>query len=220
MNAGSDMTMTNAIRKFLTLLAALFCYFTAAGAAGADMLAPDVLARTVTNEVLAIIRADTDLQAGDPKKVHDLIETKIAPHFSFGTMTRLAMGRNWRKANPAQRKALVEQFRALLVRTYTAAFTQYKNQTIEYRPLHMTPNDDDVVVRSRIKQPSGQPVAVDYNMEKTGKGWKVYNVKIEGISLVENYRNTFNTEVQRNGIDGLISSLAEKNNKLAQLGQR
>ena len=106
------------------------------------------------------------------------------------------------------------------MRTYTAAFTQYKNQTIEYRPLHMAPNDDDVVVRSRIKQPSGQPVAVDYNMEKTGKGWKVYNVKIEGISLVENYRNTFNTEVQRNGIDGLINSLAEKNNQLAQLGQR
>jgi len=220
MNPGSEMNMTNAIRKVFASLAALFCCFTAGGAAGAGMLAPDVLARTVTDEVLAIIRADKDLQAGDPKKVHDLIETKIAPHFSFATMTRLAVGRNWSKANPTQRKALVAQFRALLVRTYTAAFTQYKNQTIEYRPLRMAPNDDDVVVRSRIRQPGGRPVAVDYNMEKTDKGWKVYNVKIEGISLVENYRNTFNAEVQRNGIDGLISSLTEKNSQLAQLGQR
>ena len=201
------------MRKLLLLLTVFSCYLTAIAA---DMPAPEVLARTVTDEVLAIIRADKDLQAGDQKKVHDLIETKIAPHFSFTSMARLAMGRNWSRANPAQRKALTSEFRALLVRTYTTAFTQYKNQTIEYRPLRMAPSDDDVVVKSLIKQPSGQPVAVDYNMEKTDKGWKVYNVKIEGISLVENYRNTFNAEVQRSGIDGLIRSLAEKNRMLAQ----
>jgi phospholipid transport system substrate-binding protein len=218
--SGSEVTMSNAMRKLFSLPIIFSCYFTALGAHAADMLAPDVLARTVTEEVLAIIRADKDLQAGDQKKVNALIETKIAPHFSFTSMTRLAMGRNWSRANAAQRKTLVDEFRALLVRTYTTAFTQYKNQTIEYRPLRMAPNDDDVVVKSLIKQPSGLPVAVDYNMEKTDKGWKVYNVKIEGISLVENYRNTFNSEVQRSGIDGLIGSLAEKNRTLAQAGRK
>ena len=166
-----------------------------------------------------ILRADKDIQAGNQKKVYDLIDTRIAPHFSFTTMTRLAMGKNWNQANPDQRKALTHEFRVLLVRTYTTAFTQYSNQTIEYRPVKLAPNDDDVVVKSFIKQPSGQPVAVDYSMEKTDLGWKVYNVKIEGISLVENYRNTFNTEVQKSGIDGLIKALADKNRALVQQAQ-
>ncbi len=126
-------------------------------------------------------------------------------------MTRLAMGRNWKQATPDQQKALSQEFRTLLVRTYTTAFTQYQDQTVEYRPVKLAPGETDVVVKSLIKQPSGQPVSVDYRMEKTDTGWKVYDVKIEGISLVENYRNTFNTEVQRNGIDGLIKSLADKN---------
>lgn len=195
------------------------CFIIATPARGAQTTAPDALAKTVTDEVLVVIRADKDIQAGNHKKVYDLIETKIAPHFSFTTMTRLAMGKNWTQANPDQRKALTGEFRALLVRTYTTAFTQYSNQTIEYRPVKLAPNDDDVVVKSLIKQPSGQPVAVDYSMEKTDQGWKVYNVKIEGISLVENYRNTFNTEVQKSGIDGLIRALADKNRTLVQQAQ-
>lgn len=193
--------------------------FLAAIPARAQTMAPDALAKTVTDEVTAIIRADKEIQAGSQKKVYELIETKIAPHFSFTSMTRLAMGKNWSQASPEQRKALTSEFRVLLVRTYTAAFTQYKNQIIEYRPLKLAPGDDDVVVKSLIKQPSGQPVAVDYSMEKTDQGWKVYNVKIEGISLVENYRNTFNTEIQKHGIDGLIKTLAEKNKALVQQAQ-
>jgi phospholipid transport system substrate-binding protein len=189
-------------------------------AVAADTLAPDVLAKTVTEEVLTIIRADKDIQAGNQKKVLDLVETRIVPHFNFFGMTRIALGKNWNQANAEQRKALTQEFRTLLVRTYTTAFTQYKNQTVEYRPLRLAPGDNDVVVKSFIRQPSGQPIAVDYSMEKTDAGWKVYNLKIEGISLVENYRNTFNTEIQKGGIDGLITTLADRNKSLAQVVQK
>lgn len=183
----------------------------------AGILPPDALARSVTEEVLGILRTDKDLAAGNHRKVVELIESKVAPHFEFTSMTKLAMGRNWSQANPDQKKTLTQEFRTLLVRTYTTAFTQYKDQTVEYRPLRLAPDETDVVVKSLIKQPSGQPVSVDYRMEKTDGGWKVYDVKIEGISLVENYRNTFNSEVQKGGIDGLIKSLADKNkNALVQ----
>lgn len=197
------------MRKIVALLLG-FIFFAGVSAGAADIAAPDVLARSVTDEVVKIIRADKELQAGNQKKVVDLIENKVAPHFEFATMTRLAMGRNWSQANAEQKKALTQEFRMLLVRTYTTAFTQYRDQTIEYRPLKLAPDETDVVVKSLIRT-SGQPVAVDYRMEKTDRGWKVYDVKIEGISLVENYRSTFNSEVQRHGVDGLIKALADKN---------
>ena len=172
---------------------------------------PDALARSVSDEVLALIRTDKDLQAGNQKKLLELVDAKVLPHFNFQTMTQLAMGRNWRSATPEQQKQLIAEFRALLVRTYTTAFTSYKNQTVEYKPVRMRPDDTDVTVQSLIKQPSGPPVSVDYSMEKVSGAWKVYNIKVEGVSLVENYRNTFNTEIQKNGVDGLIKSLADKN---------
>ena len=176
---------------------------------------PDVLARSVTDDVLATIRSDKAIQAGDQKKARDLIETKIAPHFNFAGMTQLAVGKNWSAANPEQRKALVGEFRALLVQTYTASLTLFKDQKIEYRPLKLAANDTDVTVRSLVRQSGGgEPVQVDYGMEKTDTGWKVYNVKIGGISLVESYRSTFNTEIQKNGMDGLIKTLREKNRTL------
>jgi phospholipid transport system substrate-binding protein len=187
-----------------------------AAAQAAEATPPDVLAKSVTDDVLAIIRADKDIQAGNQKKVYELIENKVLPYFNFTSMTRLAMGRNWSQASAEQRKQLTAEFRALLVRTYATAFTQYKNQSVEYRPLKLAAADTDVVVKSFIKQPGGQPVAVDYSMEKTDQGWKVYNVKIEGISLVENYRNTFNAEIQKSGVDGLIKTLADKNRSVAQ----
>jgi len=198
----------------------LWCFVLMAGfgvvpAAAAQLPAPDELARSVTEEVLAIVRADKDIHAGNQKKVLDLVETKVLPHFNFMRMTQLAMGKHWRQASPAQQTELAREFRALLVRTYTAAFTQYKNQSVEYRPLRLAPDDTDVMVKSLVQQPSGQPIAVDYSMEKTNQGWKVYNVKIEGISLVENYRNTFNSEVQKNGVDGLIRALNGKNKEQA-----
>jgi len=202
--------------RVLVLLIALSAC-TGLPARAADMLPPDTLARSVTDDVLRLLRSDKELAAGNPRRMAELIETKVAPHFEFTSMTKLAMGRNWSRANTEQKKSLTDEFRTLLVRTYTTAFTQYKDQTVEYRAVRIAPDETDVVVKSLIKQPSGQPVAVDYRMEKTEKGWKVYDVKIEGISLVENYRNTFNTEIQKNGVDGLIKSLADKNkNALAQ----
>ncbi len=188
--------------------------------AQAQIVAPDVLAKSVTDEVLAVIRADKDIQSGNQKKVLELVEAKVLPHFSFPRMTQLAMGRNWRDATAEQQKKMVGEFRTLLVRTYTTAFTQYKNQTVEYKPLRAAAGDTEVVVQSLIKQNSGPPVAVDYSMEKTDAGWKVYNMKIEGISLVENYRNTFNSEIQKHGVDGLIASLANKNRSAQQVTQK
>ena len=203
------------------LIAAALLALAATSVGATTDLAPDALARSVTDEVLAIVRADRELQAGHPQKVAQLIESKVLPHFNFMRMTQLAVGRNWRQTTPEQQKMLVSEFRTLLVRTYATAFTQYRNQTVDYRPLRMAPADTDVVVKSLIRQPSGQPVAVDYNMEKLGSAWKVYDVKIEGISLVENYRGTFNTEIQKNGIDGLIRALVNKNKSLAaQAAQR
>jgi phospholipid transport system substrate-binding protein len=201
------------ICKYLILLS--FLSF-AAMFAQAQMLAPDALARSVSDEVLALIRADKEIQAGNQKKILELVEAKVLPHFSFAAMTQLAMGRNWRQASAEQQQRLIGEFRTLLVRTYTMALTQYKNQTVEYKPVRMAANDTDVLVQSLIKRVNGAPVAVDFNMEKTDAGWKVYNVKIEGISLVENYRNTFNTEIQKHGVDGLIKSLADKNRSNAQ----
>lgn len=178
-------------------------------------MAPDALARSVTDEVINILRTDKDLQAGNQKKARELIETKIAPHFNFTSMTKLALGKNWNAANPEQRKALTGEFRALLVQTYTASLTLFKDQKIDYRPLKYSPEDTDVLVRSLVKSSGGgDPMQVDYGMEKTDEGWKVYNVKIGGISLVENYRGTFNTEIQKNGVDGLIKTLRDKNRSL------
>jgi phospholipid transport system substrate-binding protein len=201
------------------ILAAVFA-LTATWAWAAGDVAPDTLARSVTDEVLAIVRADKDLQAGHSQKVAQLVESKVLPHFNFTHMTQLAVGRNWRQATPEQQNALTEEFKMLLVRTYTTAFAQYRNQTVDYRPLRMAAGDTDVVVKSLIKQPAGQPVAVDYSMEKLAAGWKVYDVKIEGISLVENYRNTFNAEIQRNGVDGLIRALGDKNRALSAQAAR
>jgi len=203
------------IRRQFASLCALVLAFAFAPAAVAQELGPDALAKSVTDEVLAAVRSDKDLQNGNQQKVLQLVEAKVLPHFNFVRMTQLAMGRNWRTAQPEQQKALVNEFRTLLVRTYTTAFTSYKNQTVEYRPLKMAPTDTDVIVKSVINQPGGQPIAVDYGMEKTAQGWKVYDVKIEGISLVDNYRSTFNTEVQKGGVDSLIKALADKNKSFA-----
>lgn len=196
------------------ILAALFVLVVPASIASTG-LAPDALARSVTDEVLAIVRADKELQAGNPQKVAQLVEAKVLPHFNFARMTQLAVGRNWRQASPEQQKTLTEEFKTLLVRTYATAFSQYRNQTVDYRPVRMAANDTDVVVKSLIRQPAGQPIAVDYSMERFDGAWKVYDVKIEGISLVENYRNTFSGEVQRGGIEGLIRTLTDKNKALA-----
>ena len=183
----------------------------------AQDVAPDALAKKVTDEVIALLRADKDIQAGNTQKVRDLVEAKVAPHFNFTRMTRLAVGPPWRQASGAQQQSLVTEFRILLVHTYTSAFMQYRDQVIEYRPLKMAPADTAVMVRSLIKQKTGaDPIDINYSMEKTDAGWKVYDVVIAGVSIVQNYRSSFNTEIQKSGIDGLIATLTTKNKTLAQ----
>ncbi|HYT16064.1 MAG TPA: ABC transporter substrate-binding protein [Burkholderiales bacterium] len=182
-----------------------------APAAQAQEIAPDVLVKTITQDVIAIIKQDKDIQAGDPAKIAELIETKILLHFNFARMTQIAMGRNWRVASPEQQKELTSEFRTLLVRTYSTALTNYRNQVIEFKPLRAKPEDTDVTVKSEAKQPGAQAVTIDYEMEKTPGGWKVYDVKVAGVSLVTTYRETFAGEVREHGVDGLIKSLTAKN---------
>lgn len=183
-----------------------------AGAAHAQNVAPDVLVKTITQEVTTVLKQDKDIQAGDSKKVAALIDTKVLPHFDFLRMTRLAMGRNWRAASPEQQKQLADEFRTLLVRTYSTALSSYRDQQVDFKPLRSKPDDTEVTVRTEVK-PSGsaQPVAIDYEMEKLENGWKVYDVKVGGVSLVTTYRDTFSSEIKERGVDGLIKSLAAKN---------
>jgi phospholipid transport system substrate-binding protein len=178
----------------------------------AQTVAPDVLVKTITDEVTAALKKDRDIQAGDAKKAADLIEAKIVPHFNFTRMARIAMARNWRSATPEQQKELASEFKTLLVRTYSTALVNYREQRIDYKPLRAKPDDSEVTVKSDVKPVgSTQPVTIDYELEKTDKGWKIYDVKVDGISLVTTYRDTFATEVREHGVDGLIKSLAAKN---------
>ena len=200
-------------KRLLIGLMAAFC--AAAVPTGAQgMTPPDALAKSVTDEVLAVLRTDRDIQAGNQKKVVDLVEKKVLPHFNFVRMTQLAVGRHWREASPEQQKKLVGEFRMLLVQTYAATFAAYRDQAIEYRPLRMQPDDTDVVVKSLINQSGGKPVTVDYKMQKSDTGWKVYDVVVGDLSLVQSYRGSFNTEVQKGGIDGLVKALTAKNKQL------
>lgn len=176
--------------------------------------APDVLVKQVTEEVLDIIRKDKDIQNGNAKKVIQLVDAKVIPHFNFKHMTALAVGKDWRKASPQQQEQLVTEFKTLLVRTYSNALTGYKNQRIVYKPFKMNPDDSDVLVRTEVQQPGNKPVQLDYSLEKLDSAWKVYDVSVAGISLVTNYREQFGQEVRNGGIDGLIKVIAAKNNSL------
>jgi phospholipid transport system substrate-binding protein len=179
--------------------------------------APDELVRSVADDVLKIMRQDRELRAGSQSKMAELIEEKIAPHFDFERMTRLAVGKSWRQATPEQQKSLVHEFRNLLVRSYSAAYTAYRELTVEVRPLKLQPGDDDVQVRTQIKLPGdAPPVSVDYSMYKSSASWKVYDVAVDGVSLVTTYRSSFADEIRQSGIDGLVKSLQELNSRKAQ----
>ncbi len=176
--------------------------------------APDVMVKRVANEVQQIIKSDPKVQAGDQQRIRDVIETKLLPNFDFERMTALAMGRNWRAATPEQQKQLIDQFRALLVRTYSGALSQYRDQVMDFKPLRGDPGAADVTVRSEVVRPGQVPVQIDYGMTKTASGWKAYDVIVGGISLVTNYRDEFNEQIKNGGIDGLIKTLASKNQGL------
>lgn len=178
----------------------------------ANIPEPEALIRNTVDEVLSIVKADKDIQAGNKKKINELVDAKVLPHFNFTHMTRLAVGKNWRNATPDQKKVLEIEFRNLLVRTYTTAFTTYQDQQVEVKPLKMPNDATDVTVKTVIHDKGKQqPIPVNYDMEKTANGWKVYDLSIEGVSLVTNYRGTFAEQIQKSGIDGLIKTLAEKN---------
>ncbi|HLX27275.1 MAG TPA: ABC transporter substrate-binding protein [Casimicrobiaceae bacterium] len=173
--------------------------------------APDALVKRVSQEALTVIKTDPRVQDGDVAHIRDLIEAKIAPYFDMDRMTALAAGRAYRQATPEQRKRLADEFKTLLIRTYANALNQYRDQTIDYKPLRAEPNATEVTVRTEVMRPGQQPVPIEYSMEKTPSGWKAYDVIVAGVSLVTNYRDEFTQQIRQGGIDGLIKALAAKN---------
>ena len=176
-------------------------------------LAPDALVRQISTEVIDTVKADKDIQAGNLGKIIALVDAKVMPHVNFQRMTAIAVGRAWRSATPEQQRRLLEEFKTLLVRTYSGALTQVKDQTVQVRPMRAGADDPEVVVRTEVRGKS-DPIQLDYRLEKTDKGWKIYDVNVLGVWLVENYRNSFASEINQNGIDGLIKSLTERNRAL------
>jgi phospholipid transport system substrate-binding protein len=190
-----------------------------AGAAAAAMLpadtAPDALVQTVSAQVLDDIRGDKALRSGDVDKLQKLIDDKVAPYVDFERMTRLAVGKGWRAATAEQRDALMREFRTLLVRTYSGALSHVTDHQVKMRPFRAQPADTDVMVRTQVAPSAGEPIQLDYRLEKTDSGWKIYDVNILGISLVENFKNSFASEINQGGVDGLVKSLTDRNRQLA-----
>ena len=192
------------------LFALMSAIFLSAGAMASEQ--PDALVKTVTDDVLNIVRNDKDIQSGNAKKAVALVEAKVLPHFNFMRMTQLAVGREWRNISPEQQKTLSEEFKTLLVRTYSKALTEYRNQSIEYKPFSLKPGETEAKVRTLVKQPnSAKPIELDYSLEQNAGAWKVYDIEVAGVSLVTNYRDSFATEIRNNGVDGLIKVLQTKN---------
>jgi phospholipid transport system substrate-binding protein len=186
-----------------------------AGVVRAEVIAPDALIERTVQEVISVVKEDKDIRAGDQKKILALVDAKVLPHFDFERMTQLAVGKYWRTATPEQKKALVTEFQNMLVRTYTKVFTVYRDQTIDVKPVRMAADDTEATVKTVISKPGTQPVLVDYEMKKSGMGWKAFDITIEGVSMVMSYRGTFATQIEQGGIDGLIKTLSDKNTNAA-----
>lgn len=201
--------------RLLSLCAALLLALPiSAAAVGPE--APDKLIERLSTEILERIRADADLQAGDSKKLNELVDSTLLPHVDFRRMTALSVGRNWRTATPEQQTQLMTEFRALLLRTYSGALSSVADQKVRMRPLRGNPQDTDVIVRSEVVQPRGEPIQLDYRMMQAPGGWKIYDVNVLGVWLVETYRTQFAQEVSAGGIEGLIRSLSNKNRQPSQ----
>jgi phospholipid transport system substrate-binding protein len=199
--------MQELVVKYVLLLALAL----AAPASLAQGVAPDALLRAVTVEVIDKIKQEQELHAVDPAKVAALVETRILPLFDFVHMTRLAMARNWRLATPEQQRVLTEEFKTLLVRTYSTALAHYRGEVIDVKQLRAPPLGSEVTVRSDVKQPGKERMTLDYEMEKTPAGWKIYDVKVAGVCLVTTYRDLFAEKVRDGGVDGLIKFLVDEN---------
>ena len=202
----------NLLKLIPTLLFASFA-FLSAGAQAQE--APDALIKRVSEEILDIAKTDKQIQAGNQQRIMEVVESKILPHVNFPHMTQQAAGRFWREATPEQQTALTNEFKTLLIYTYSGAISQIRNQKLEFKPMRAAPDDTDVVVRSNVIQPRGEPIQLNYRLEKTPNGWKIYDVNILGAWLVQTYKGSFAAEIQKGGIDGLIKTLAERNKRLA-----
>ena len=193
-------------------VAAVLCF---AAPMAAAQEAPDAIVKRVATDVIASIKSDPAIQAGNEARIKEVLEAKLLPNFDFTRMTALTMGKNWRAATPEQQKRVTDEFRALLVRTYSGALNNYRNETIDYKPLRMNPADTDVTVRTLVQRASGAPIQMDYSLEKKADGWKCYDVIVGGVSLVTNYRDEFNDQMKAGGVDGLIKTLADRNKGVA-----
>jgi phospholipid transport system substrate-binding protein len=203
------------MKTFKYLLAAVMAIssisFTATASA---QEAPDAFVKRISEEIITIAKTDRDIQGGNQRKVLEVVEAKILPNVNFQRMTSLAAGRYWRDATPEQQKQLTAQFRTLLVYTYSGAITQIRDQKLEFRPTRGAPTDQEVEVRSQVVQARGEPIQINYRLEKSGTGWKIYDVNVLGAWLVETYKNNFASEISKGGIDGLIKTLTERNKSL------
>jgi phospholipid transport system substrate-binding protein len=204
------------MKKFFLLpIFALFMAFCGSASAQAvDTNSPDTMIKTVTQQVLDQIKSDKSIQAGDINEITRLVNEKILPYTDFTRTTRLVMGRNWNTATPEQQKQIVEQFKMLLIRTYSGALAQVRNQTVQYKPFRASPDDTDVVVRSVVMN-NGSPVELDYRLYKTPQGWRVYDINVLGAWLIQAYQQQFNEQIQQHGVNGLVQFLTQRNQQLA-----
>jgi len=199
-----------AIVKILCLAGLGLTLFANVAMANIDM-APDALVKQTADDVLAIVKNDKDIQAGNQQKLFAVVEEKILPNFDFDRVCRMVLGKNWKSASPEQQALFQKEFRSLLLRTYATALGKYRDQVIEYRPMQTDASEKNVTVKTQIIQKGGQPIAVDYSLVKGPAGWKVYDITIESVSLVTNYRSQFSSEIRQNGLDSLNKKLADKN---------
>ncbi|MCG5262326.1 MULTISPECIES: MlaC/ttg2D family ABC transporter substrate-binding protein [Cupriavidus] len=202
---------------FKRLLLPFIAAFAMAGAAMAqspDTSTPDGLIKALVDDVMATVKADKEMQAGSIPKITALVEQKILPNANFQKTTQIAMGRNWAKATPEQQKQIVEEFKMLLIRTYAGAVSQIRDQTVQFRPFRAAPEDTEVTVRTQVIN-KGEPIQMDYRLEKTAQGWKVYDINVLGAWLTEAYKGSFNTIASQQGIEGVIKTLQDRNRQLA-----
>ncbi len=200
--------------KTLSARLALTFLFIAASAS-AQQEAPDALVKRVSQEILDLAKTDQQIQAGNQQRIMEVVQSKIIPYVNFQRMTAMASGRYWREATPEQQAALTSEFRTLLVYTYSGAITQIRNQKLDFKPLRADPDDTEVEVRTSVIQPRGEAMQLNYRLEKTANGWKIYDVNVLGAWLVETYKGSFATEISKSGIDGLIKTLSDRNRRLA-----
>jgi len=209
------MSLTTKTRGLRAIGAACVAVLIAAALPANAQEAPDAMVKRVSQDVIATIKADPLVQAGNEARIREVIEAKLVPNFDFPRMTALAMGKNWRAASPEQQKRLADEFKTLLVRTYSGALAKYRDEAIDYKPLRMSPGDTDVTVRTLVMKSGGQPIQIDYSLTKAADGWKVFDVVIGGVSLVTNYRDEFNEQMKNGGVDGLIKTLSDRNKGVA-----